>query len=130
MKCNHLFLDSDVAFVKLNGDPDFRKVKSYAASHGVKIKINTGYWVNPETLEVEKISKLQLQHKEGAQKNKEFFLQRISGTREEVTEKRKKILELRKQGLTMQKIADILGTSKQNVSLQLKIINGDKFYFE
>ena len=130
MKCNHLFLDSDVAFVKLNGDSDVKKVKSFAAANGVKIKINTGYWVNPETLEVEKISKLQLQNKEGAQKNKEFFLKRIRGTREEITEKRKKILELRKQGLTMQKIADLLGTSKQNVSLQLKIINGDSFYFE
>lgn len=128
MKIAHLFKETDVVFIKIDYTHE-KHIKSYASSIGMKIKITTGFWVNPKTEEVEKVAKLELlekipneilkfekEKKEKKAAERKVYEQSVEERRIKRKNKKDKIVELYLAGNTMQKVADIVGCSKQYVS--------------
>lgn len=102
MKVQHLFKTSNIAFVKISSQDDRSSLTTYANANGCKVKMKEGIWINPETCEVEKVTRVEIIGKLPERP------ERDSGRKE----KYKIINDLRNRGLSMKEIAKRLNLSR------------------
>lgn len=124
MKCKDLFKNSIVEFIPVedNLQRQESQITTYANYHGIKIKMEIGLWVNAATATAERILKLTLMGVD----NKPRYPSRYKineDTKIKREEKIKRITEYRKQGLTLQEIAQKENCTKQAISIFIKYHN-------
>lgn len=117
MKLKNLFQDSNVAYLSIADN--LQKLESslfaFACYNNIKIKLTTGYFINPASEKVERVLKVELiegtlENKPKAQKNAR------EGT------KRAEIQKRYLAGEKQIKIAKELGVSRQYVNQEIKQI--------
>ena len=124
MKCKDLFKNSTIEFIPVedNLQRQESQITTYANYHGIKIKMEIGLWVNTATATAERVLKLTFIGED----NKPRYPSRYKineNTKIKREEKVKRITEYRKQGLTLQEIAQKENCTKQAILIFIKYHN-------
>ena len=124
MKCKDLFADSDVVFVPVekNLQRQESKITTYANYHGFKIQMELGLWVNPADQSCERVLQLTFagysdnpRYPSRSKLKPETIMKR--------EEKRERIQNYIKKGMTIMEMARKEKCSKQAISQFIKYHN-------